>query len=89
MINNRNKSVVRSMKWNADGQKICIVYEDGMDIFSESLFSRSRGLIFFPHDDMVTPGNHALRLFIQSFLGYFCSEKDKNIEFACLQSSVK
>lgn len=29
MINNRNKSVVRSMKWNADGQKICIVYEDG------------------------------------------------------------
>lgn len=29
MINNRNKSVVRSMKWNSDGQKICIVYEDG------------------------------------------------------------
>uniref|UniRef100_A0AAQ4Q112 WD repeat-containing protein 35 n=1 Tax=Gasterosteus aculeatus aculeatus TaxID=481459 RepID=A0AAQ4Q112_GASAC len=29
MINNRNKSVVRSMSWNAGGQKICIVYEDG------------------------------------------------------------
>ncbi|XP_070284826.1 WD repeat-containing protein 35 isoform X2 [Myotis yumanensis] len=29
MINNRNKSVVRSMSWTADGQKICIVYEDG------------------------------------------------------------
>ena len=29
MINNRNKSVVKSMSWNADGQKICIVYEDG------------------------------------------------------------
>jgi hypothetical protein len=29
MINNRNKSVVRGMKWNADGQKICIAYEDG------------------------------------------------------------
>ncbi|KAI0210975.1 WD repeat-containing protein 35 [Lamellibrachia satsuma] len=29
MINNRNKSVVCGMKWNADGQKICIVYEDG------------------------------------------------------------
>ncbi|XP_036431101.1 LOW QUALITY PROTEIN: WD repeat-containing protein 35 [Colossoma macropomum] len=29
MINNRNKSVVRSMSWNADGEKICIVYEDG------------------------------------------------------------
>ena len=30
MINNRNKSVVRDMKWNKDGQKICIVYEDGL-----------------------------------------------------------
>ena len=29
MINNRNKSVVRDMKWNREGQKICIVYEDG------------------------------------------------------------
>ena len=29
MINNRNKSVVRDMKWTADGSKICIVYEDG------------------------------------------------------------
>lgn len=29
MINNRNKSVVMDMKWTADGQKICIVYEDG------------------------------------------------------------
>ncbi|XP_048515413.1 WD repeat-containing protein 35 isoform X2 [Athalia rosae] len=29
MINNRNKSVVRGMAWSSDGQKICIVYEDG------------------------------------------------------------
>ena len=29
MINNRNKSVVRGMSWNTDGQRICIVYEDG------------------------------------------------------------
>jgi WD repeat-containing protein 35 len=29
MINNRNKSVVRDMKWTVDGTKICIVYEDG------------------------------------------------------------
>ena len=29
MINNRNKSFVKDMKWTADGQKICIVYEDG------------------------------------------------------------
>jgi hypothetical protein len=27
MINNRNKSVVRGMSWNTEGQKICIVYE--------------------------------------------------------------
>lgn len=29
MINNRNKSVVKGMAWSMDGQKICIVYEDG------------------------------------------------------------
>ena len=27
MINNRNKSVVRGMAWNTEGQRICIVYE--------------------------------------------------------------
>lgn len=29
MINNRNKSVVKDMKWTSDGKKICIIYEDG------------------------------------------------------------
>jgi WD repeat-containing protein 35 len=29
MINNRNKSTVKDMKWSAQGEKICIVYEDG------------------------------------------------------------
>ncbi|CAD7922072.1 unnamed protein product [Amoebophrya sp. A25] len=29
MINNRNRSVVKDMKWTPDGQKICIIYEDG------------------------------------------------------------
>ena len=29
MINNRNKSPVAMIQWNKDGQKICIVYEDG------------------------------------------------------------
>ncbi len=29
MINDRGMSVVRDMKWTADGLKICIVYEDG------------------------------------------------------------
>ena len=32
MINNRNKSTVRDMKWNREGRKICIVYEDGMSV---------------------------------------------------------
>lgn len=29
MINNRNKSNVRGMRWTPDGQRICIIYEDG------------------------------------------------------------
>ena len=29
MLNNRGKSLVRDMDWNSDGQKICIIYEDG------------------------------------------------------------
>ncbi|XKL59501.1 hypothetical protein PGB90_000517 [Kerria lacca] len=29
MINNRNKSIVKGIAWTYDGQKICIVYEDG------------------------------------------------------------
>mmetsp|Transcript_13743 Transcript_13743/g.54386 ORF Transcript_13743/g.54386 Transcript_13743/m.54386 type:complete len:887 (-) Transcript_13743:2873-5533(-) len=32
MINNRNKSFVRDMKWDGGGMKICIVYEDGVII---------------------------------------------------------
>ena len=29
MLNNREKSVVKDLKWSSDGQKICIVYDDG------------------------------------------------------------
>ncbi|KAH8943800.1 hypothetical protein BDL97_13G073500 [Sphagnum fallax] len=29
MINTRESSVVRDLRWSCDGQKICIVYEDG------------------------------------------------------------
>lgn len=29
MINNRKKSTVTGMAWSSDGNKICIVYEDG------------------------------------------------------------
>lgn len=41
MINNRNKSTVKSMAWGSDGQKICIAYEDGKAmIFIFSLLYR-------------------------------------------------
>lgn len=29
MINNRNKSFVKDMRWSSNGEKICIVYQDG------------------------------------------------------------
>lgn len=29
MVNNRNRSTVRGLAWSYDGNKICIVYEDG------------------------------------------------------------
>lgn len=32
MVNNRNKSFVTDMKWSVNGQKICIIYEDGQVI---------------------------------------------------------
>ncbi|CAM6106102.1 unnamed protein product [Calypogeia fissa] len=32
MINNRNKSAVKDLRWSSDGQKICIMYEDGQVI---------------------------------------------------------
>jgi hypothetical protein len=37
MINNRNKSIVKDMKWTADGLKICIVYDDGALLLLPSL----------------------------------------------------
>ena len=37
MINNRNKSVVRDMKWSSDGKKIAIVYEDGAVIVGKDI----------------------------------------------------
>ncbi|KAF0983873.1 hypothetical protein FDP41_007788 [Naegleria fowleri] len=29
MLNNRENAIVRDLKWSSDGQKICIVYDDG------------------------------------------------------------
>lgn len=46
MINNRNKSVVKGMAWNSDGQKICIVYEDGSTVFILSLILIYNILVF-------------------------------------------
>jgi len=39
MANNRTKCVVRSMKWNGDGGKICIVYEDGIFVQYQLILS--------------------------------------------------
>ena len=33
MINNRNSSFVCDMKWSKDGEKVCIIYDDGAVIF--------------------------------------------------------
>ena len=43
MINNRNKSVVRDMKWSPDGTKVCIIYEDGAVIVGSVEGSRLWG----------------------------------------------
>ncbi|XP_050432012.1 WD repeat-containing protein 35 [Adelges cooleyi] len=43
MINNRNKSIVKGMAWNSDGEKICIVYEDGAVIVGSVEGSRIWG----------------------------------------------
>lgn len=32
MVNNRNRSTVRGLAWSHDGNKICIVYEDGLQL---------------------------------------------------------
>lgn len=33
MVNNRQKSLVKGMAWNHDGQKIVITYDDGNTFF--------------------------------------------------------
>ena len=47
MINNRNKSVVRDMRWRSNGQEICIAYEDGMvivgNVDGNRIWSRDMG----------------------------------------------
>ena len=51
MINNRNKSVVKGMCWNADGQKICIVYEDGAVIVGKEIKMMIRLLLVIAMHD--------------------------------------
>lgn len=43
MINNRNKSVVRDLRWSGDGQNICILYEDGQVVMGNVDGSRLWG----------------------------------------------
>jgi len=47
MVNNRSKCDVRHMKWNADGGKICIVYEDGSVMRYWLIFSAISMLLDF------------------------------------------
>ena len=53
MINNRNKSVVKDMKWTADGSKICIVYADGAVIVGSvdgnRLWGKEVSYVYFMH----------------------------------------
>lgn len=63
MINNRNKSVVRDMKWTADGEKICIVYEDGAVIVGSVDGNRKWGGqldITLAHVEWSPDGRHLL-----------------------------
>lgn len=41
MINNRNVSTVRDMKWARDGQRICIAYEDGACVRARAVQAQS------------------------------------------------
>jgi len=40
MINNRNKSVVTDIQWNKTGEKIGIIYKDG--IYQQLLFNKNK-----------------------------------------------
>jgi len=48
MINDRKKSLVADMKWNSDGNKICIIYKDGVVIMGsldgQRLWGRETGI---------------------------------------------
>lgn len=46
MVNNRQKSLVKGMAWNHDGQKICITYDDGKIFYISFQVTYQRG--FFP-----------------------------------------
>eukprot|EP01138_Halocafeteria_seosinensis_P016315 gb/GECG01016645.1/.p1 GENE.gb/GECG01016645.1/~~gb/GECG01016645.1/.p1 ORF type:complete len:1236 (+),score=172.06 gb/GECG01016645.1/:1-3708(+) len=62
MINNRNKSVVRDMRWKANGEEICIVYEDGAIIVGGVDGNRSWGKELGEHLSRVewSPGGKLL-----------------------------
>jgi hypothetical protein len=67
MINNRNKSIVKDMKWTADGLKICIVYEDGA--LSLSLSLSLLLLLLLPHPPSHSDAKKIPALLIVALLG--------------------
>ena len=88
MVNNRNKSHVTDMRWNREGRKICIVYEDGKlnnlrtlvtDMFLSSLSltlsSLSLSLSLSSLSLSLSPHSHSLThsLSLSLFLSFFLS----------------
>ncbi|EGD73851.1 WD repeat-containing protein 35 [Salpingoeca rosetta] len=93
MINNRNKSVVTDMKWNSDGGKICIVYEDGAVIvggvdgnrlWGKELKTPLRQVEWSPNGKVILFGTGAGDVLIYDHKGNPISR----IDLACLEGQT-
>eukprot|EP00053_Salpingoeca_punica_P010039 m.90373 g.90373 ORF g.90373 m.90373 type:complete len:1153 (-) comp15261_c1_seq1:288-3746(-) len=93
MINNRNKSVVRDMKWNGDGQRICIVYEDGAVIvggvdgnrlWGKELRMNLTNVEWSPNGKLILFGTREGDVYVYDAEGV----KLHNIQILCLEGST-
>ena len=76
MINNRNKSVVRDMKWTADGGRICIIYEDGAVIVGSVDGNRLWGKSSVPPCDVEWSPDTCSLLFVSSDMDIMSYDSD-------------